>query len=128
MSEEEARQVLWAALEEAHAARQRQTRAGRVYESTLNEDPNIDLIRASWFEACDRVAQAEDAERLAHEALNKILEAKETTKTYTEDQIRAVYGDSGFANTADGLIDALRSQAATPHVPGTPWPFPGEAS
>lgn len=130
MSPEEgaAREDLFDARVEYHAARETQRRAGRVYESTLNEDPNIGAIRACWFEACNQVAHAEDDLRRATEVLNKILEDKGTPVTYTEAQIRAVYDDSGFANTATGLIEALRSQAATPHIPGTPWPFPGEAS
>lgn len=110
MDEGAAREALFDALEEAHAARARKARAGDYYQRAENDDPDIGVIRASWFEACSQVARAEDAERLAHEALNKILEAKETPVTYTEAQIRAAYHDSGFEpNAVEGLLSALRS-------------------
>lgn len=90
-------------------ARTEQAQARLVYRDTTDADPNLVPIRTRWFASCAEVQRAEDAEQAASDALNKILEDKGTPVTYTEAQIRAVYDDSGFANTADGLIEALRS-------------------
>lgn len=126
--EREAREALEGVEQVLYAARVAHLEARRAYSSVrvVGSIKEVESARDRLAqEAVDLVA-AEDAEQEALDRLNKILKGE--SRTYTEAQIRAVYDDSGFANTATGLIEALRSLAATPHIPGSPWPFPGETS